>query len=142
MMYVGMAARRSIYADRLGEFADFAFGDEATSARAGRWATFFGERIGPSFGGRLVWEIGCADAAVVCRVASKHPHVGFVGLDWKAKAVFDGARRVAELGLRNVALLRGRAQDATKIFGRHELDEVWVFHPDPCDRDVELRPRA
>ena len=136
-----MGARRSIYADQLREFADFAFGDDDVFRHAGHWAAFFRTRIGSAFGGRIVWEVGCADAAFLSRVAAKHPHVAFVGLDWKAKAVFDGARRVAEQGLPNVALLRGRAQDVTKIFGSREIDEVWVFHPEPFDRDIDLQNR-
>lgn len=38
-------------------------------------------------------------------------------------------------------LLRARGQDLLNIFGTGELDEIWVFHPDPCDRDVELKNR-
>ncbi len=43
--------------------------------------------------------------------------------------------------LNNIALLRVRAQDLLKIFGPKELDEIWLFHPEPCDRDVELKNR-
>jgi tRNA (guanine-N7-)-methyltransferase len=74
-------------------------------------------------------------------VATKHPKTAFVGLDWKAKAIYDGARRVLELGLRNVALVRGRGQDVVKLFGEGEVDDVWVFHPDPCAGPAELRNR-
>ena len=136
-----MTKRRSIYADRLHAFAEFASGDDAAFGRHGRWRDFFRQRIGRAFGGRIIFEVGCADAAFVSRVASKHPDVAFVGLDWKAKAVYEGARRIAELGLRNVALLRARAQDVLKVFDAGEVDEVWLFHPDPCDRPVELRNR-
>jgi tRNA G46 methylase TrmB len=135
------ATRRSIFADRLREFPEFAFGDDEPFQRRGRWTEFFRRRIGPTFGGRIVFEIGCADAAFISRIAAKHPDVGFIGLDWKAKSVYDGARRVSELGSNNVALLRGRAQDVLQILEAGEVDEVWVFHPDPCDRDVELRNR-
>ena len=136
-----VTARRSVYADRLGEFADLACGDDAAFARRGRWGEVFARRMGPAFGGRIVLEVGCADAAFVTRIAAKHPAVGFVGLDWKAKAIYDGAARAAGLGLRNALLLRGRAHDLAKIFGPRELDEVWVFHPEPCDRPAELKNR-
>lgn len=133
--------RRSVYAERLCEFSEFAFGDEEVFQHHGRWVDFFRRRMGATFGGRIVFEVGCADAAFISRIAAKHPDVAFIGIDWKAKAAYDGAHRIAELGLRNVALLRGRAQNVLKIFAAREVDEVWLFHPDPCDRDVELKNR-
>lgn len=132
---------RSAYAHRLLEFPGIAFPDAAAFHHRGRWEDFFRSRIGPAFDGRVIFEVGCFDAAYLSRVAAKHPQAGFVGLDWKCKAVYDGARRVAELGLANVALLRGRAQDVGRIFAGGEVDEIWVFHPDPCDRPAELKNR-
>jgi tRNA G46 methylase TrmB len=140
-MSLAHPSRRSVYADKLGDFADLAFGDAAAFARRGRWADYFRHRIGPAFDGRVVFEVGCSDAGLLSRVAAKHPVTGFVGLDWKAKSLYDAAGRVAGLGLANVALLRGRGQDVRRIFADGEVDEVWVFHPDPCDRDVELKNR-
>ncbi len=135
------AAPRSIYAAKLGEYPDVASADDAAFARRGRWGDFFRGRIGSSYDGRIVLEIGCSDAALLARVAAKGPHTGFVGVDWKCKALYDGAARVANTGLRNVALLRGRGQDVRRMFADAEVDEIWVFHPDPCDRDVELKNR-
>ena len=101
----------------------------------------FFDRIGRSYGNRIVLEIGCFDAAYLCAIANKHPNCAFIGLDWKARSVHDGAKRIAETGLKNVALLRGRAQDLRRIFADREVDEIWLFHPDPCDRDIELKNR-
>ncbi len=134
-------ARRSAYADRLREFEEFAFGDGGAFQHRGRWREFFASRTGPPFRARMILEVGCADGALLSRIAAARPDVAFVGLDWKAKAVYDAAGRVDHLGLRNVALVRGRAQDLRRIFGEGEVDGCWVFHPDPCDRDVELQNR-
>ncbi|MEO6435460.1 MAG: hypothetical protein ABIP55_06815 [Tepidisphaeraceae bacterium] len=133
--------RRSIFADKLLDFPDIAFVDEAAFQHRGRWGEFFRQRIGGAFNGRIIFEVGCFDAAYLVRLAAKHPQTGFVGLDWKYKALYDGAQRVAGAGLRNIALLRGRAQDVRKIFTDGEVDEIWVFHPDPCDGPRELHNR-
>jgi tRNA (guanine-N7-)-methyltransferase len=132
---------RSIYAAKLREFADFTFSDEAAFQQRGQWREFFRERIGPAFDGGIIFDAGCADAFYLAKIAAKYPTAAFVGLDWKCKALYQGAQRVAELGLANVALIRGRAQDVLKIFGKGELSEAWVFHPEPCDRAVELKNR-
>jgi tRNA G46 methylase TrmB len=136
-----MTLPRSRYADRLHEFAEVALVDEAAARHRGRWGDFFRRRVGAPFGGRVVLEVGCFDAAFLCRVAARHPETAFFGLDWKAKAIYDGARRVLEMGLRNVALARARGQDVAKLFGEGEVDEIWVFHPDPCAGPGELANR-
>jgi tRNA G46 methylase TrmB len=125
----------------LREFPEIVFDDQTAANRRGRWREWFAARIGPVFDGRLIFEVGCFNAEYLARIAAKHPQTAFVGLDWKFKAMFEGASRVAEMGLRNVALLRGRGQDIGRILAEGEVDEIWVFHPDPCDRDVELKNR-
>lgn len=134
-------AARSNHAARLSEYPSLVFADDASLAQRGRWDDVFHRRVGPRFGGRLVFEVGCNDADLLARVAARHPNVAFVGLDWKYKAIYDAARRVTAAGLRNVALLRARAEDVARIFGGAEVDEVWVFHPDPCDKPKELPNR-
>ena len=133
--------RRSVYADRLHAFSDFAFGDDAAFHNRGRWRDFFRPRIGPGFDGRVVFEIGCSDGDYLTRLAGKFPHTAFVGLDWKARALYEAAGRVAARHSSNIALIRGRGQDASRVFDDREVDEIWVFHPDPCDRAVELKNR-
>jgi tRNA (guanine-N(7)-)-methyltransferase len=132
---------RSNYAHRLNESPDLIFADERARMHRAHWREFFGKRIGPTFNGEVIFEIGCNDATFLTTIAQKHPDTAFIGLDWKVKAIYDAATRVSELKLNNVVLLRGRAQDIAKIFAPTELDEIWIFHPDPCDRDVELKNR-
>jgi tRNA G46 methylase TrmB len=136
-----LASPRSIFAARLAEFPDLVLDDAAAFERHGRWDAFFRRRIGAPFSRRIIFEVGCNDAQFLTRVASKHPDTAFVGVDWKFKAICDAAERVTQLGLRNVSLIRGRAQDVARVFGDGEVDEVWVFHPDPCDKPNELKNR-
>ena len=133
--------RRSAFADRLLDFPDFAFSDGAERGRCGAWHEFFRRRVGDAFDGRVILEIGCNDAALLAAVAAKFPTAAFVGLDWKCRALHAGATRVAAAGLQNVALLHGRAQDVRQMFADGELHEIWLFHPDPCDKPRELRNR-
>jgi tRNA (guanine-N7-)-methyltransferase len=133
--------RRSVFADRLLEFRDFTFSDGAEFGRRGTWREFFSSRIGGAFDGRVIFEIGCNDAALLARVAARYPTAAFIGIDWKCRALHRAAERVAGAGLSNVALFHGRAQDITRFFADSELDEVWIFHPDPCDKPNELRNR-
>jgi tRNA (guanine-N7-)-methyltransferase len=133
--------RRSVYADRLREFPEFAFSDGAEFEQRGAWREFFRSRMGEAFDGRVIFEIGCNDGSLLARIAAKHPTTAFIGIDWKYRALHTAAGRVAAAALRNVALLHGRGQDVGRIFADGEVDEIWVFHPDPCDKPQELRNR-
>lgn len=133
--------RRSVFADRLLAFREFVFSDGAEYERRGAWREFFSPRIGPTFDGRVIVEIGCNDASLLARVAARYPSTALIGIDWKCRALHTGAERIAAAGLRNVALLHGRGQDIGRIFAGEEVDEVWVFHPDPCDKPQELNNR-
>ncbi len=135
------AARRSVFADRLLEFPELVFSDGRELQHRGRWREHFAPRVGSSFGRRLIFEIGCNDAGLLVGVAAKHSTTAFVGIDWKCRALHTAAERVAALDLRNVALLHGRAQDIRKFFTDGELDEVWIFHPEPLDNPREQRNR-
>lgn len=132
---------RSIYARKMHEFDEVSFIDDTAFQNHGRWEDYLKKRIGPGFDGQVIFEVGCFDAAYLCQIAANHPRTGFIGLDWKCKAIYDGAKRITEMGLRNIVLLRGRAQNVRQVFAEKEVDAIWVFHPDPCDRPVELKNR-
>jgi tRNA (guanine-N7-)-methyltransferase len=136
-----MPHRRNIFAERLAEFPDLVLGGELVFENRGRWREVFRERIGATFDGRLIFEVGCSEGDALCEIAAKHRDTAFVGVDWKVKSLYVAASKVAERGLRNVMLLRGRAQDVGRIFAPGEVDEVWVFHPEPCDKPKELPNR-
>ena len=148
------AARRSVFADRLLEFPDLVFSDGRELHHRGRWHEHFATRmlnrsLAPvlraegvkTFDGRVILEIGCNDAHLLAAVAATHPTTAFIGIDWKARALFNAAQRVAARQLNNVALLHARAQDIRKSFGDHELDEIWIFHPEPLDNPREIQNR-
>jgi len=132
---------RSNYAARLGEFTDFVFTEGQAFAWAGRWREYFASRIGAKFDGRVMLELGCSDGEVLTTLAARHPETAFVGLDWKCRPLHAAGARCAALKLNNLALLRARAQDISRIFAPREIDEIWLFHPDPCDSAVELKNR-
>jgi tRNA G46 methylase TrmB len=141
LMSTRVIRRRSVYADKLLAFPEFVFSDGGQLSRRDAWDAFFAARLGPTFDGRVIFEVGCNDAALLARVAARHPTTAFIGVDWKCRALHTAAERVSAEGLRNIALLHGRAQDVQRIFAEREIDEVWIFHPEPCDKPRELANR-
>lgn len=132
---------RSNVAHRLIEFGDLVLSDERAFTRRGQWRPFFDSRIGTNFDGKIIFEIGCANAEFLAHIAQQNPTTAFIGLDWKYKSIFDAGTRANSLGLKNVSLIRGRGHDIARVFAPHELNEVWLFHPDPNDKPKELANR-
>jgi tRNA (guanine-N(7)-)-methyltransferase len=128
------------YAARLNEFPDIAFNAEGNFVHHGKWASFFQNKIGhkPK---RLVFEIGCSNGLFLCQAAASHPDWAFVGIDWKFKVLYRAAKRAATAGLKNVAFLRGKAQELPQIFDPAELDEIYLFFPDPWAKTTQLKHR-
>lgn len=88
-------------------------------------------------GRRLIVEVGCADGATLVNVARRHPERLFFGIDWKCKDILDAAACVVQQELTNVRLARWRAQDLGVFVAPGEAEEIWVFHPEPCEREEE-----
>lgn len=138
---IKMLSPRSVFADRLRDFSAFALTGESSFQHAGCWRQYFENRIGPSFNGQLVLDLGCSDAGFLSAIATKHPSTAFIGLDWKCKPIYLGARRIAEQLQRNITLIRGRASDLHLMFTERELDVIWVFQPEPCAEPAQLKNR-
>src|SRR4051812_7948253 len=107
---------RNNFEEQVRQYPNIAAGGSDVFARRGKWRQHFEKRMDRRFGTRIILEVGCADGSFLAEVAARHPTIAFVGLDWKFKSLYTGAQRVAAAELRNVALLRGRAQDLLKIF--------------------------
>lgn len=89
----------------------------------------------------MVLDVGTYDALLLGSVAPEHPDTLFVGLDWKARPLYLAAERLREKGVENVRLLQASAQAIERMFGPGELDEIWVFHPEPFDNGKEKGQR-
>lgn len=123
-------------AERLRAFADIVDVGDAAFRHRNRWAARFRER-NATFNGRIIVEIGCFDGQLLASAASRWPDAGFVGVDWKAGSLADAAGRSVRAVLNNALFIRGRGQDVARQFADGEVDQVWLFHPEPCDRPKE-----
>jgi tRNA G46 methylase TrmB len=115
-------------AAELARYGDRILSTSAASERLGKWPR---ERL-------LICEVGCFDGVLMEQVV-KDETVSVVGVDWKAGALIEATDKMK--GRMNATMIHGRGQDIACWFAPAELDEVWLFHPDPCDRAVEWKNR-
>jgi len=79
----------------------------------------------------LILELGCGKGEYSIGLAEKFPDKNFIGIDIKGARIWKGATHAKKNQLRNVAFIRTRIEFVTSLFGRDEIDEIWVTFPDP-----------
>ncbi len=127
-------AFKNPYADKLSEFPNLAFHEEQAQALKSKWSEHFSKK-------KIIFEIGCSNATFLGDIAAANTDAAFVGMDWKFKILYKGAKRSHDLALKNIALIRGKAENMTRIFAAGELDEIWIFFPDPWAKKSQLKNR-
>jgi methyltransferase-like protein/2-polyprenyl-3-methyl-5-hydroxy-6-metoxy-1,4-benzoquinol methylase len=101
-------------------------------------ATLFGMTPPPVDRCRVL-ELGCADAGNLLGIAEGLPRSEFVGVDLSARHVEAGQAAVAELGLRNVTLLRQSILDVGPELGTFDFitcHGVYSWVPRPVQEKV------
>ncbi len=92
----------------------------------GKWNSDFFKREAP-----LVLELGCGKGEYTTGLAELHPERNYVGVDIKGARIWRGARTAKEKGLNNVGFLRTHVDHLLKVFGPHEVSEIWLTFSDP-----------
>lgn len=117
---------------------------DAVFSPRSHWLSLLSQRAGRPLS-RLILDLGTADGALLIAMAQSHPDIGFIGIDWKLKGLETAARQLDSAPLlppvSNALLLHARALDLPRLFAPEELDEILLFHPEPCDAPRQLPNR-
>ena len=91
----------------------------------GNWSREF-KREAP-----LILELGCGKGEYTVGLARKNPDKNYIGIDIKGARFWRGAKTALEEGLDNVRFLRTQVELVDQLFGKQEVDEIWITFPDP-----------
>jgi tRNA (guanine-N7-)-methyltransferase len=87
-------------------------------------------------------EIGCGTGDFVAHMAQSHPGWNFIALDYYNKGCLKTCRRLDELGLANVRVLRMEAvQFITEALAPSSLAAVFINCPDPWPKKRHRKRR-
>jgi len=127
------------YMERISEYPELILaGPEAEELRGrwrGRWEAKEGERA------LLGAEIGCGNGFFLRGLCERHPDRRFVGLEIRYKRVWMTARKLAQGGHTNAAVVLFHAGYLNRLFAPGELDAVYINHPDPWPKDRHAKNR-
>jgi tRNA (guanine-N7-)-methyltransferase len=105
-----------------------AFGNviEGATNFRGQWAACYFKNDFP-----ITLELACGKGEYTIALAQRFPNRNFIGVDIKGVRLWSGAKRAAELNLKNAAFLRIKIDRISDCFAENEVDEIWLTFPDP-----------
>lgn len=92
----------------------------------GNWHKKFFKNDNP-----IILELGCGKGEYTVELAKKYPNKNYIGIDIKGARIWYGADTVRTLNLKNAAFVRLRIDFILSIFGKNEIDEIWLTFSDP-----------
>ncbi len=80
----------------------------------------------------LVFEIGCGMGETTAAIAAAHPEINFLGCEVFVAGVGSLAKKIDEMGLTNLRIIRHDAVDVVeKMLQPESLAGVHIYFPDP-----------
>lgn len=92
----------------------------------GKWAADHFKNDQP-----LTLELACGKGEYSVGQGRMFPNRNFIGIDIKGNRLWKGAKAALQEGLTNVAYLRTRIDHIENLFGKDEVEEIWIIFPDP-----------
>ncbi len=102
----------------------------------GEWNTDHFSKAQP-----ITLELACGKGEFTVNLAKAYPKRNYIGIDIKGARMYVGAKDALDNGLENAAFLRTRIDFITAFFGKEEVDEIWLVHPDPQLKQRRERKR-
>lgn len=91
-----------------------------------KWSSDFFKNDNP-----IIVELGCGKGEYTVGLAERFPDMNFVGIDIKGARFWRGAKTAKEGSMKNVAFVRTQIELIDFIFGKNEINEIWITFPDP-----------
>ena len=79
----------------------------------------------------IIVEVGCGKGEYTVGLAKNNPNRNYIGIDIKGARFWKGAKIVENERLDNVVFIRTQIELIDKVFGKNEVDEIWITFPDP-----------
>lgn len=101
----------------------------------GKWSEIFGNdhpiRI----------EIGMGKGRFIMDLARMNPDINYVGIEKYSSVLLRGVQKMESDPLPNICFIRMDAEEITNIFGREEVDRIYLNFSDPWPKDRHAKRR-
>lgn len=103
--------------------------------KKGKWAEVFGNAA------PLHIEIGMGKGRFLMDMAKLHPEVNYVGIEKYSSVLLRAIQKMEEEELPNVRFIRMDAEEITNVFGREEVERIYLNFSDPWPKDRHAKRR-
>jgi len=90
---------------------------------------------------RIHIEIGCGSSRYLIRWAIENPQDFFIGLELRYKRLVLAAKKIHKQNIRNIILLRERAEFLDEYFTHKSIDCLHINFPDPWYKKAKRKHR-
>lgn len=120
---------KNVYTESLlTTYAQYALDEQSVEKHQGQWRSYFGIND-PEV--PMDIEIGLGNGLHFAHYAISHPQRLLIGLELKYKPLIQSIRRALNAGATNARALRYHAFNMDMAFANNEINDVFVFFPDP-----------
>lgn len=113
------------------EYAAWTYDEERTPELKGRWRK---EAFGLAEDVALDVEIGMGNGLHFSHLAATRPNHAILGFELRYKPLIQSIRRVVRAGGKNARVARYNAFLLNEIFSPEEINDVFIFFPDPWEK--------
>lgn len=121
-----------------GEFSQWSYDEERAPQLRGRWRT---EAFGGAESVPMDLEIGTGNGLHFAHHATQNPGRYLVGLELRYKPLIQSIRRALRSGRENVRVARYNAYLLPELFVAGEINDVFIFFPDPWEKSRNHKHR-
>ena len=101
----------------------------------GTWKEIFGNN------NPIHIEIGMGKGKFIHAMAKAHPDINYVGIEKYSSVLLRAIQKMEEEELPNLKFIRMDAEDIVKVFGREEVDKIYLNFSDPWPKDRHAKRR-
>ena len=102
---------------------------------AGTWSQIFGNN------NPVHIEIGMGKGRFITTLASMNPDNNYVGIEKYSSVLLRAVEKQDELCLPNLRFIRMDAENITSVFGKEEVDRIYLNFSDPWPKDRHAKRR-
>lgn len=102
---------------------------------AGTWSQVFGNN------NPVHIEIGMGKGRFITTLAGMNPDINYVGIEKYSSVLLRAVEKQDELCLPNLRFIRMDAENITSVFGKEEVDRIYLNFSDPWPKDRHAKRR-
>lgn len=101
----------------------------------GTWKEIFGNN------NPIHIEIGMGKGKFIHTMAKEHPDINYVGIEKYSSVLLRAIQKMEQEELPNLKFIRMDAEDIVKVFGKEEVDKIYLNFSDPWPKDRHAKRR-